>query len=390
MLSISRIAGLAVILATGLRASTPQEISVAGAVAGRGLYTSANANPETSFDDEWARMVRISRFNQRVFSDPFAEAIWSEAQIDATRALAILARVADIDNRKPSDWDVVVSGLKAMTEDTKNKQRQEYASDVWVRLLMEVNKSGLQQDFRSAESVLDAQLAKLPATTGFSPARGTITIQHTPSWQGAYDNDGLVLTNASGHDLSSLAVFVTLRGKDGSSITHVHRASRWANNQKVYFRYPYYKNDYAEGQTVDHPVAVDVAAFSSDGSFEGELEWGEQAWDETIHHYLDDVKATGVFLGEYVEDGSNKVYYPGFKFTFSGLNRLPVKRIHIRFTRKGEVKDVYWDWNKFITPGNEIALRSDLLAQFGKTDPPNNKQIILEFTDSDVQATYTW
>ena len=152
-------------------------------------------------------------------------------------------RIADIDNKKPSDWDAVISALRPAGEQPKGNERKEWGQDLWVRLLMEVNKSNLQEEFRSAELAVDEKLAELQGTASSSAVDNAIGVRYLPSWQGAYDTDLLILTNQTGRDLSSLGLFVTLRSNRGTSVTHVHGVSRWANNQAIYFRYPYYKTD---------------------------------------------------------------------------------------------------------------------------------------------------
>jgi len=390
-LAFCSIAYPAIILAAHfLVASTPAEISLAGSIAGRNLYTSDTTSPQTSFDDQWARMVRITRADQSIFADSYAAAIWSEAQIDANRALAILARIAQIDNRKPSDWDVVISGFKAATEDPKDQERQEWGQDIWVRLLLEANKANLQSEFRAAERTLDMKLAELSSTIRSPYVGRGIGVTHLPSWQGAYDNDLLILKNETGRDLSLSAFFVTIQGKDGSRITHLHHASVWANGQQLYFKYPYYETDYASGQTVNHPVRVEVSVFSPDGFIQDVKIWTDDEYDNTIRKYIRDVTVSPVFLGEYVEDGTNRAYYPGAKVSFIGLNRLPVKRITVRFTRRGQTAEARWDWNKYLPAGEDVVLRAQSLAQFCKYNPPEQKQVIIEFTDSSVPAVIAW
>ena len=379
-----------ILAAHSAAASTPAEMSLAGYVAGRDLYKTADTSDQTSFEDQWARMARIVKFDQRIFPDPSAQVIWSEAQADADRALAALARIAQIDNKKPSDFDVVVSTLKAATEDTKDKDRKEWGQDAWVRLLMEINKADLEKQFRAAEWTLNAKLAELAATVRSSDAIQGIGITHLPSWQGAYDHDALVLTNQTGRDLSAPAFFVTFQGQDGSRITHLHRASMWANGQQLHFKYPYYDTDYASGQTVNRPARLEVSVFSPDGFVQDVKLWSDEDYDTIVRRYMDEVKVTGVFLGEYVEDGSGTLYYPGFKFSTKGLNRLPVKRITVRFIRRGETREDHWVWNKYLPPDEEVVLRSRSLADFGKSDAPEQEQIILEFTDSSAQSTFTW
>ena len=184
--------------------------------------------------------------------------------MDANRALAILARIAQIDNNKPSDWDVVVSGFKAATEDTKNKDREEWGQDAWVRLLMEAGKANLENEFRTAEQTLAMKLAELSSAVRYPYVGQGIGMTHLPSWQGAYSNDLLILRNETGRDLSRPAFFVTFLGNDGSRITHLHRASIWGNTQELYFKYPYYETDYASRQTVSHPASVEVSVYSPD------------------------------------------------------------------------------------------------------------------------------
>ena len=372
-----------------LAASTPAEISLAGNIAGRHLFTSEATSPETDFQDQWARLVRISRYDRPVFADPADEAIWDAAEIDAKRALEILARIAELDNNKPSDWNVVVSAFNFATEDTKNKERQNWAGDVWRRILFEAGKSVLQSQFRTAEQALDRKLAELAATVRW-PDSGGLGIGHLPSWQGAYQNDMLILRNDTGRDLSNAAVFVTFYGTNGSSLTHLHHASAWAANQKLYFQYPYYDADYASGQTVNHPTRVQVSVCWPEGAVQFSKLWSGDDYDALVRQYLRDLHYRGTYLGEYVEDGTNTVYYPGVKFSTSGLQRLPVKRITVRFIRRGETKEVYWDWNKYVASGNEVVLRSQDLAAFGKNDPPEQKQVILEFTDSSVIEVLSW
>ena len=373
-----------------LPASTPADMSYAASIAGRNLYTTENTSPQTSFDDQWQRMVRISKADPSIFTDPYAASIWSEAQMDANRALAILARIAQIDNRKPSDWDVIVSGLKAATEEPQNKERQEWGQDFWVRLFMEAGKSDLQGQFRTAETALDTKLAELSRTVR-SPAIGSgIGITHLPSWQGAHNSDLLILRNDTGRNLSLPAIFVTIEGADGSRVTHLHHASMWTNGQQCYFRYPFYDSDYASGQTVRHPARVEVSVFSSDGSYQDVKVWTDDAYANTIQTYIRDLKISPVFLGEYVESGTNATYYPGAKFSFSGLNRLPVKSITVRFTRRGQTAEARWDWNKYLPENEDVVLRAQSLARFGKYGPPEQKQIIIEFTDTSVPAVITW
>jgi hypothetical protein len=263
-----RILGAALLLHGAIHASTPAELSRVATVAGRGLYLSNTTSPETSFEDQWARMVRISRYNQRIFDDAAAEGIWSQAQRHASRALAILVRIAQIDDKKPSNWDVVVSGLKAAAEDTKDKDRKEWGKDIWLRLLMEANKASLQEDFRSAEYDVNAKLAELVSTLSTSGTYHGVGIAHLPSWQGAYDQDFLILTNYTSRNLAMPAVFVTFEGADGKRVAHVHRASRWLAGQKLYFGYPFYRTDYAFGQTVNYPARVSVSVFTEEGAFQ--------------------------------------------------------------------------------------------------------------------------
>jgi hypothetical protein len=102
------------------------------------------------------------------------------------------------------------------------------------------------------------------------------------------------------------------------------------------------------------------------------------------------LKVSPVFLGEYVEEETGKPYYPGVKFSISGLNRLPVKRITVQFVRGGETVEEHWNWNKYLPQGEEVVLRSQSFARFGKYAPPEQKRVILEFTDSSVPAVVTW
>ena len=285
-----------ILAAHSLAASTPAEISLAGFVAGRNLFKSDATSPQTSFDDQCARMVRIASSDRGMFTDPAAEAIWSEAQLDARRALATLARIAEIDNKKPSDWDVVVSSLKAAGEDTKNKDRQEWGKDLWVRLLMEFGKTSLQKEFRTAEWALDTKLAELSSTVRPPYTGQGIGIVHLPSWQGAYDNDLLILKNQTGQDLTRPAVFVTFQGRDGKQVTHLHHALMWANNQQVYFKYPYYETDYAPGQTVNVPTRVEVSVIYPDGLIRDAKVWSREEYDNTVRGYINDLKLTRVFL----------------------------------------------------------------------------------------------
>lgn len=370
--------------------STPAEISFAGSVAGRDLYTTDATSDQTSFEDQWARMVRIATSDLRIFADPSARVIWSEVQADANRALATLVRIAQIDNKKPSDFDVAVSVVKAAAEDTKDKDRKEWGQDAWVRLLMEANKLSLEKEFRTAEWTLNAKLAELASTVSSSYAGRGVGITHLPSWQGAYTHDVLILKNQTGRDLSAPALFVTFLGQDGSQITHLHRASMWANDQQLYFKYPYYDSDYASGQTVNRPARVEVSVFSPDGFVQEVKVWSDEEYANTVRRYMDEVKLSGVFLGEYVEDGSGTLYYPGFKFSATGLSRLPVMRLTVRFIRRGEVREAHWTWNRYLESGEEVVLRSPSFADFGKSDPPEQEQIIFEFTGSSARSVYTW
>ncbi len=387
----SRCAGVAAVLAisTGvLLASAPSELSLVGMVAGRGLYQTDSTSAETSFDEEWARMVSIARMDQRLFADQPAEMIWEQAQGNAQRALAILARIAQIDNRKPDNFDVALSLIKAATEDTEQKERREWGKDAFIRIFEEIRKSGLQEEFRHAESALDAKLGELATTASTFPVPG-IGVESRPSWQGAYDNDVLELSNLTNRDLVQAAVFVTIYSEDGSHVTHIHRANRWASGQKVYFKYPYYGSDYALGQTVNQPARLEVSVFGSDGShFQGTKVWGGNEFDNMVQSYIRDLAVSATFLGPYIEEGSGTAYYPGVKFSMQGLHRLPVRRIKVRLTRRDEVKEVYWDWNKFLASGEEIVLRSADFNQFTSNDPPDVKEIALDFTDTTVEAVY--
>lgn len=385
---LSAVIGAALLLHGALPASTPAELSRAATIAGRGLYSSTTTSTETSFDDQWTRMVRISRYAGRIFSDPSAEGIWLQAQRHASRALAALVRIAQIDEKKPSNWDVVVSGLKAGAEDTKDKDRTEWGKDIWIRLLMEANKANLQEEFRDAEWDLNSKLAELAGTVNTSAASQGVSVAHLPSWQGAYDSDLLVLTNNTGRNLAWPAIFVTLHGGDGARVTHLHRASNWLANQKLYVHYPYYRTDYALGRTLNRPARIAVSVFTAEEFFQDAYAWTSAGWDSTVRRYIEDLRLSGHYLGEYVESGSDKVYYPGYKFSVSGLNRLPIKRITIRFTRRGTTQEVYWDWNKYLPSGQEVVLRSEYFAEYGGLDPPDRKEIVLEFTDASVPARF--
>lgn len=370
--------------------STPAELTKVAFVAGQDSSQSNYGSTQLNLQHEWERLARIVQYDQPVSNDPNAQAIWEQAQAHAREALVALAGIHQIDNDKPSDWNTVVSGFKAAMEDTKNKRRTEWGSDVWVRLVAEGRKSLFQSDFRTAEAALDRKLTELASTAGGFTTGAGIRITHLPSWQGAYDNDLVSLKNETGTDLAAAAIFVFIQGKDGAVKTHLHRVAGWNKDQNLVFRYPFEGSDYFDAGTVTEPGRVTVAVFSQDASFRAIKSWNAPDFDDTVRGYLSDVRLTGIFLGEYREEGTNELYFPGVKFSIEGVHRLPIRRIKVRFTRRGETQEVYWDWNKFLITRDSIVLRSSYFSRFGKYDPPEQRQVILEFTDSSVAAAYTW
>ncbi len=317
------------------------------------------------------RLIKIYRADTSNFHDSRVAGIWSDIRSYASQGLIILNRIDQLDSAEPSGWQV----LDSLRQDSK--------SDAWWRAVgTEVDKNTLRSQFREVETSLNQSIGQLAATVGdlSLPDAGVVKITYYPAWHGAFSAESLELLNISEQDFGEALIFVTMRDKSGATLTHLHYADGWARGTTLTAQYRYGQSDYVNSQVPENPTSVEIIAVTGSGVVRSSYELSQQEWDARIRGYLQRVTFDGVYLGPYREESTGREVGPGFKFSFQGLQHLPVRAANIRLFSAGSPEDFSWKLES-IDAGGPYSARTTSTSQ------ANTAELILWFEDTNDTVT---
>jgi hypothetical protein len=365
-----------------------EELRKAVVVAGTSLVENPQMQPR-DYEDEAARFVSLHNSAKLEIQNPELIKVWGQIQVDTSRGLLILEKIAEIDNNKPSGYEILAKGLKDAATDAaqdNNRAVRDFWTTTLERIRMEAEKSDREKIFRETEASLNDSvggLQRVAAGLSGKELPNTVSVQYFPSWEGRLWGDAVEVENTSDGALDNAIVVVAVRMTDGSSKTHVHYVDHWQSGARLKAWYPYKPTDYASAQTGDNPGNVDVAVYQPGGTAKATYTLTQEKWDEIVKGYCSRLTFSGNYLQPFPGDEEID-HHSGFQFMFEGLPTLPVESVEVRFTSSTrDVRSVTVHY----APGTELRAGRFSALRSADLDGPDPSHIdyILRFSGTKYQ-----
>jgi hypothetical protein len=199
--------------------------------------------------------------------------------------------------------------------------------------------------FQAVRSMRDAAVTHYKASPRAS--HHTLDLVFNGSWNGAFPYDWLYLRNATGHDLTYVAVFVDLIGFNAGSgnkeaDAHMHYLRRWPAGSGAWFPYPSSrKKGLATSQSSDTVESVAVTFFA------------DQCWDKIDYkyigkHYDADVKRyfEEAVVANFTGSWNSETLFRegGFDFQHKSISwGFPVNAVTVTVTHGTQEIGLRWD-----------------------------------------------
>lgn len=280
------------------------------------------------YNYEVARLLALHNSRNLTFTNAALIKAWAQIESDTSRGILLLERIGTIDDNKPS----ILGILAKATQDDDNAGQKALAASV-RRIIMRLDESDLEKQFRDTEASLNTSIGGLQAVAdGLSHKEkpGIVSVKYFPSWDGIFSSDTVQLQNMSSDTLENATVIVTVKMKDGSSRVHLHYVDKWQTGSKLKAFYPYQATAYANAQAGANPGSIDAAIYMLSGTTRSTYALTPEEWDNTVKHYCSGLTFNGSYLGPYSD--SEGLHPSGFQFQFHGLPELPIKSVEVRFT----------------------------------------------------------
>lgn len=359
-----------------------EEFRKAAAIVGDPL----SDNPKLAagdFDAQAGRLIALHDSNL-AFKNPELSKVWAEIETNTSRGLLILEKIGEIDEKIPSDTNMLGKLVKTGVQQDEAATR-EFLGTATDWISNQIDKHGREEKFREMESNLDVSISHLKGIAdgltrrklSFSP-----TVRYFPAWEGTFDADEVDVENTSHKSLENAIVFVSVRMDDGSSTTHLHYVPQWKDGARLGALYPYKAAAYVNAQTGRHPENVDVDIYTVDGATRASYALTPDEWGRIVQSYCSHATFDGQFLAAF--DDSTGHHPAGFQFLFRGLPALPVKSVEYIFrSSNNEVLaddvEVFQDGTK-LEPGHFTPLSTYRSAKLDVPDPPGHIDYVLRYS----------
>lgn len=287
-----------------------------------------SALPTPTLESEWVKISGVINVLKTLPPDLLKSEALTQISIDAANCAGILKQIADIEESKLSNVDLVKDGImalisvrKARDQERTDDQRAEAAVEalggavsIFDRIVAEIDLSNLRSSYRDAVFSLQCdippvlkevmshaknkqmvqleipsrdQSEKVDEDTGYPSGYHPLSPQFISSFNGSLPSDHLRLNSSVPVALHEC--YILVRCEDDKTYTpHLHYVPLIEKGKPVDFYYPFPQNgSYGPSQAKDSVNEIFVFVYSKEGIITDHLRYDENSRKESLDYLFE-------------------------------------------------------------------------------------------------------